>query len=128
VTAVAPLHRLQLSGGVVLTVLGVAHVVLAFVQYDSPTLDALWFVGSGFFVLLAGGINVVAARAAGSETLGFGFWTVALLANCAGAILAGAFVWMTGARQPQGVVLLLLFLGCGVLVATRPLRGSSDST
>ena len=54
---------------------GLAHIAMTFVQYESPTLDALWFIGSGFFVLLAGGINVVAAGVTARATrFAFGVW------------------------------------------------------
>jgi hypothetical protein len=109
----------------VLAALGIVHVVLTFVQYDSPTLDALWFLGSGFFVLVSGGLNVVAARSGSVATqLAPGVQTVTLVANGAGVVLAGAFVWMTDAQQPQGPILLALFLCCAALLASRRRRES----
>ena len=66
--------------------MGLVHVLLTFVQYDWPTLDALWFLGSRFFVLVSGGLNVVAARTESVATqLGLGLQTVTLVAN--GAVL-----------------------------------------
>ena len=120
-------RRLHLISGGLLAALGLIHVVLTFVQYDWPTLDALWFLGSGFFVLVSGGLNVVVARTVSVATqLGPGVQTLAFVANGAGAVLAGAFVWITDARQPQGLILLALFLSCGVLQASRRNPQSPD--
>ena len=120
-------RRLHLISGGLLAALGLVHVLLTFVQYDWPTLDALWFLGSGFFVLVSGGLNVVVARTVSVATqLGPDVHTLAFVANGAGAVLAGVFVWITDARQPQGLILLALFLSCGVLQASRRHPQSSD--
>ena len=120
-------RRLHLVSGGLLAALGLVHVLLTFVQYDWPTLDALWFLGSGFFVLVSGGLNVVAARTESvARQLGPGVQTVTVVANGAGAVLAGAFVWITEARQPQGPILLALYLSCTVLLASRRRRESPD--
>ena len=121
----ALLRRLHVISGGLLAALGLVHVLLTFVQYDWPTLDALWFLGSGFFVLVSGGLNVVAARTESVATqLAPGVQTITLIANGAGVVLAGAFVWMTDAQQPQGPILLALFLCCAVLLASRRGRES----
>jgi hypothetical protein len=126
VTGRERVHRLHAIGGVVLMVIGVAHVAVAFVEYRSPSLEALWFVGSGFFVLLAGGLNVVLSTALRDGAPGRrGLQLIALLANGAGTLLAGAFVWMTRGQQAQGIALLLLFVAClGVTSFSAPERNS----
>ena len=117
-------RRLQLVSGSLLTALGLVHVLVTFVQYESATLDALWFLGSGLFVLVSGSLNVIAARTTSVGTqLAPGVQPVTLVANVAGVVLAGTFVWLTRARQPQGPILLVLFLSCTLLLASR--RGSN---
>lgn len=121
-----PVHRLHALGGVALMLIGGAHVAVAFAGYTSLSLDALWFVGSGFFVLLAGAVNVVFSTALPDGAPGRrGLRLVALLANGAGTLLAGAFVWMTQGQQVQGIVLLLLFVAClSVASFSTPKRNS----
>lgn len=106
-------HRLHAIGGIVLMLIGAVHVAVTLIEYRSLSPEALWFAGSGFFVLLAGAVNTVlstAIRACAPDRRGLS--RVGLLANVAGTVLAGAFVWMTHAQQVQGIVLLLLFVVC----------------
>lgn len=75
-------RRLHLVAGSLLVALGLIHVVLTFVQYDWPTLDALWFLGSGFFVLVSGSLNVLASRTVSVTTQPeLGLRAVTLAAN-----------------------------------------------
>ena len=106
------MHRLHSIAGIVLTLIGALHVAVGVADYRSPSLEALWFVGSGFFVLLAGAVNIVLSAARGGIPDRRRLTRVALLANTAGTALAGAFVRMTHAQQVQGIVLLLLFVVC----------------
>lgn len=107
------MSRLQLVASGLLMLLGVAHVGITFVQYESPSLDALWFLGSGLFVLTVGALNLGAAKS--DRTVSpKGLWTITLLANGVGALLAAGFMWLTRLNEPQGLLLLLAFIACGV--------------
>ena len=106
-------HRVLSIAGIVLMLIGAVHVAVVVNEYRSPSLEALWFVGSGFFVLLAGAVNIVLSTAIrDGAPHRRGLRRAALLANGAGTLLAGAFVWMTHAQQVQGIVLFLLFVAC----------------
>jgi catechol 2,3-dioxygenase-like lactoylglutathione lyase family enzyme len=62
---------------------------------------------------------VLFARSARGDSVERGAWALVVFANTAGAVLAGAFVWLTGGREPPGLVLLLLFLAGAVLTLRR---------
>ena len=42
------MSRVHVFASGLLLLLGVAHVVVTFMQHESASLDALWFLGSGF--------------------------------------------------------------------------------
>ena len=45
-----------------LAFLGLAHAGLTFVFYESFSVDALWFLGTGFFYFFGGLVNIVNTR------------------------------------------------------------------
>jgi len=97
------------SGG--LTVLiGTLHVALTPGIYQTLSLDALWFAGSGIAVVLIGALTILAEQARPVR------WA-ALAANGAGVVLGAAFTVLTSASEPQGPVLIVLFLAAIVSLA-----------
>ena len=104
--------RLHVFASGLLLLIGTAHVAVTFIQYESASLDALWFLGSGFFVLTAGAFNLLVA-ASHTPAISQGLWTIVLLTNGMGGLLAAGFMWLTGLKEPQGLLLLLAFVACG---------------
>lgn len=47
--------------------LGLLHVAFTFHDYDSISVRALWFVGTGVAIILAGFLNLVLLRDAGKD-------------------------------------------------------------
>jgi CHASE2 domain-containing sensor protein len=119
------LLRVGVAWSIVL--IGVLHVLVTFGGYDSPSLDALWFAGSGLAVILIGVLHVLSATAA-RHVRAVG--AVAAGSSVAGIVLATTFSVLTGWTEPQGPVLVLLFAVSGALtLAARretPLEGSSS--
>ncbi len=87
------------------------HLAVTFIDYDRLSLQSLWFVGSGFALLLIGGLNVITARvdpAAFDQLRSLRMLT--LIADGCGVSLGGLYVVLTNGSQPQGPVLVVLFL------------------
>lgn len=80
------------------------------------TLDALWFAGSGLAVVLIGVLTLLAR----SSRRGSGTGWAAVGANAAGLILATTFCVLTGWREPQGPILVALFVAAGAAALWRP--------
>lgn len=76
--------------------LGLLHVSVTFVDYDTFSLRALWFAGAGVAIILAGFLNVVLLRDAGKDRV------VRLLCVLANIIFAAMFAAaLTLMQQPQ---------------------------
>ena len=90
------------SGGATVLV-GMLHVALTACIYRDLSVDALWFAGSGIAVMLIGALTILAEYARPVR------WT-ALAANGAGIGLGVAFTVLTRSTEPQGPVLVALFL------------------
>jgi hypothetical protein len=102
--------RAQTVSGWVIVAISFIHFGVTFIDYDAPSLRALWFVGSGFLLLLIGGLNVVTGRL--DEALFAKFNELrhlTLLADVCGVTLGLLYVALTHAMQPQGPVLVALF-------------------
>ena len=115
------MRKLHAAAGWAIVAIGVLHLAVTFVGYETPSLSALWFAGSGLAVVLIGALHVLAATAARRLTA---VRAVAVGASAAGLALAGAFSVLTGWREPHGVVLLALFLVAGAcaLLSREPPR------
>ena len=101
-----------------LVVVGLAHVALTFVAYPRITVEALWFAGTGVCVIVAGALNLcVNAGIEGRAARSLGL--VCASTNVVLAALAAAFAVLTGAREPQGLILLLLFASATVYAVGR---------
>ena len=97
---------------------GLAHVALTMVAYPRITIQAPWFAGTGVCVIVAGALNLcvntgVEGRAARSLVL------VCVSTNVVLSLLAAAFGVLTRAREPQGLILLLLFAAATVYAVGR---------
>ncbi|MGI8639292.1 MAG: hypothetical protein ACR2MG_04995 [Pyrinomonadaceae bacterium] len=90
----------------IIIALGVLHVLVTFHDYDSFSLEALWFASAGVAIILAGFLNIVLLRDVGKDTV---IWTLCLITNL---IFAVMFVLaLMALPQPQ------VFVGAGVFIA-----------
>jgi hypothetical protein len=106
--------RLLTAAGSLTVAVGVLHLGVSVAQYDTPSLDALWFAGSGLAVVLIGVLSLLA----GSAPEHTATRRAAIGANVAGLALAAGFGTLTSWQEPQGPVLVALFL-VGAAGATR---------
>jgi hypothetical protein len=81
-------NRMATVAGWITIAIGVVHVAFTATSFDRPSLDALWFAGSGVAVVLIGMFTLAARLHA--------LRVVAALANAAGLALAIAFGVLTG--------------------------------
>ena len=102
--------KVQRGAGWTIVVIAFVHLAVTFIDYDALSLAALWFVGSGFALLLIGGLNVVTAHL-GDELQSRlrALRVLTLVANACGVALGGLFIALTSGTQPQGPVLVVLF-------------------
>jgi hypothetical protein len=99
-------RRLLGVAGWLTVAVGAVHLGVATVQYHGLSFDALWFAGSGLAVVLIGALTLLSGTPSASPAVR---WT-AFGANVAGLALAVAFGGLTRWREPQGLVLVVLFL------------------
>lgn len=115
-------RRILCVAGWLTVAVGGLHLAVAVVQFDALSLDALWFAGSGLAVVLIGVLTLLARSAATPAAVR----RAAIAANVAGLALAIAFGTLTRWREPQGLVLVALFLAGGA-GAMLPAEGPRDS-
>jgi hypothetical protein len=84
---------------------GVLHLAVGISSSSHMSLDFLWFQGSGIAVLLIGALTLIARRASHDVVV----QRVAATANVSGVALGVAFCVLTDWRQPQGILLIVLF-------------------
>lgn len=108
--------RLLTLAGWLTVAVGALHFGVAVAQYRTLSFDALWFAGSGLTVVLIGLLSLLARSSPAPR----GLRGAAAGANAAGLALAVAFGALTRWREPQGAVLVVLFLAGGVGVMWRP--------
>lgn len=99
-------HRMATVAGWLAVTIGAVHLAFTAQAFDRPSLDALWFAGSGLAVMLIGALTLLARHHA--------VRVVAVLANGAGLALAIAFGVLTDWRQPHGPILAATFVVGGV--------------
>lgn len=105
-----PRSSQKVCGWVIVAISGL-HVAVTFVDYDAPSLRALWFVGSGFALLLIGALNVITSRLSGrTSSEGSAIRALTTVGNTCGIALGLGYVWLTNLSPPQGPVLVALFL------------------
>ena len=89
---------------ILIVALGLLHCGFTFYEYDGLSYEAIWFLGTGFAIILAGFINIAMLREGGNDTV---IWTMALITNVFFLLgFAGASYMM---RQPQVFVGAVLF-------------------
>ena len=98
--------RLARGIGILTVAIGVLHVGVAEMDYEGFSFDALWFVGSGLGVILIGALSCLASSIRAWPALRW----VAVAANGAGVLLGLCFSMMSEWQQPQGPVLVSLFI------------------
>lgn len=98
--------RLLAVAGWLTVAVGLLHLGVAVAQYRAPSLDALWFAGSGLAVVLIGVLSLLARSTPGHAATR----RTAVGANVAGLALAAGFGVLTSWREPQGPALVVLFL------------------
>ena len=98
--------RLLAVAGWLTVAVGVLHLGVAVAQDRAPSLDALWFAGSGLAVVLIGVLSLLVGAAPGHAATR----RAAVGANVAGLALAARFGALTTWHEPQGPALIALFL------------------
>ena len=89
----------------VIIALGTLHVLVTFHDYDSFSVEALWFAGAGVAIILAGFLNIVLLRGAGRDKV--------VRALCLITNLIFALMFVLALRilpQPQ------VFVGAGLFI------------
>jgi asparagine N-glycosylation enzyme membrane subunit Stt3 len=90
------MNRITTIASTLIVGLGLLHCCFTFYNYDGLSYDAVWFLGSGVTIVLAGFINIAMLRDRGKDTV---IWTMALITNVLFLLgFADASYMM---RQPQ---------------------------
>lgn len=93
--------------------LGLVHIALTPLAYADWTIEALWFVGSGLAIVVAGAANVV-----GFQSRGVGRqWILTAINLAMGCFFATVWLVLPG---PQVIVGGLLFLGLAICSFAAP--------
>src|SRR5215212_10195184 len=87
------LHRI-ITGLII--ALGMLHVGFTPFNYGRFDMDAMWFLGSGLAIILAGFLNIAVIRGRGKDKL---VWVLGLITNLGFAILFGIGLLLL--TQPQ---------------------------
>ena len=106
-TMTKKLHKI--AAGLIIA-LGCLHIAFTFFDYDSFSLDAMWFAGAGLAIVLAGFVNVILIRDIGRDPV---VRALCQIANISFALLFA--VALTLMQQPQVFIGVLLFGGAAVL-------------
>ena len=97
--------------------LGFLHLAVTAMEYDSFSLDSVWFLGSGLAIVFAGFLNVGVIRNTGDDRM------VSVLCLIANLMLAGLFAaTLSLMRPPQVFVGVALFVIASVCVLARSRR------
>jgi hypothetical protein len=91
--------------------LGAVHCVFTARNYDGFTLDAMWFLGSGIAIILAGFLNVAEVRVGGKDQI---VRSLCLTANLIFIVLFAAA--LLSLSQPQVIVGVFLFVVATIAV------------
>lgn len=88
--------------------LGAAHVALTPLAYASWTLDALWFLGSGFAIVIAGAANAVGLASPDPRNA----WAMLAINLIMAGFFAAAWSVLPGPQVIVGGVVFLGLAGC----------------
>lgn len=97
--------------------LGILHCVFTAWNYDQFTLDAMWFLGTGIAIILAGFLNVTVIRTSGNDRV---VNLLCLTTNLTFAILFTVALLLLS--QPQVLVGIVLFAVAAGVVAVKSRR------
>jgi asparagine N-glycosylation enzyme membrane subunit Stt3 len=89
---------------ILIVLLGCVHIGFTFFNYHGLSYEAIWFLGTGLAIVLAGFINIAVLRDGGRDTI---IWTMALVTNLFFLLGFAAASYMM--REPQVFVGTLLF-------------------
>ena len=95
------LHRIVTG---LIIALGILHLGFTPFNYGRFDMNAMWFLGSGLAIILAGFLNIAVIRGRGRDRL---VWSLGVIANLTFAILFG--VGLVLLTQPQVFVGVALF-------------------
>lgn len=99
----------------IIIALGILHISVTFHDYDSFSVEALWFAGAGLAIILAGFLNIVLLRDIGKDTV------VRVLCIITNLIFAVMFVLaLLVLPQPQVFIGASLFITATVLSLIEP--------
>jgi asparagine N-glycosylation enzyme membrane subunit Stt3 len=99
------MSRITTIASILIVALGLLHCCFTFYNYDGVSFDAVWFLGSGVAIVLAGFINIAMLREGSKDTV---IWTMALITNV--LFLLGFVFASYMMRQPQVFFGAILFL------------------
>jgi hypothetical protein len=103
---VKTLHKIATA---LIIALGLLHIGFTPFNYRSFDMDAMWFLGTGMAIILAGFLNLVVIREAGKDML---IRMLCLITNAGFVLLFGLALFRLA--QPQVFVGLALFGMAGV--------------
>jgi TRAP-type C4-dicarboxylate transport system permease small subunit len=92
---------------VLIVALGCLHIAVTFFNYHGLSYDAVWFLGTGVGIVLAGFMNIAMLRDGGKDTV---IWSMALVTNLFFVLGFAAASYMM--REPQ------VFVGAALFLAT----------
>lgn len=95
---------IQTVASVLIVILGFVHIGFTFFNYHGLSYEAIWFLGTGVAIVLAGFMNVAMLRDGGRDTV---IWAMCLVTNLFFLLGFAAAAYMM--RQPQVFVGGLLF-------------------
>ena len=99
------MRTVQTVASILIVLLGLLHVSFTFLNYHGLSYDAVWFLGTGVAIVLAGFINIAMLRDRASDTV---IWTMALVTNL--FFLLGFAFASYMMREPQVFIGAILFL------------------
>lgn len=94
---------------ILIVALGCLHIAVTFFNYNGLTYEAVWFLGTGVAIVLAGFMNIAMLRDDGKDTV---VWTMTLITNLFFLLGFAAASYMM--REPQVFVGAVLFFATTV--------------
>jgi TRAP-type C4-dicarboxylate transport system permease small subunit len=101
------MKTIHTMASVLIVLLGCLHIVVTFFNYHGLSYDAVWFLGTGVGIVLAGFMNIAMLRDGGRDTI---IWAMALVTNLFFVLGFAAASYMM--REPQ------VFIGASLFLAT----------
>lgn len=89
---------------ILIVLLGCVHISFTFFNYHGLSYEAVWFLGTGVAIVLAGLVNIAMLRDGGGDTV---IWTMALITNLFFLLGFAAASYMM--REPRVFVGAILF-------------------